>query len=57
VLGDVEGYLHVLDFATGNIIGRTRLTDEPITARPVTTDDALIILATDGQLAAYRFAR
>ena len=57
VLGDVEGYLHVLDFATGTIIGRKRLTDEPIKARPIATDDAVIVQATDGLVAAYRFAR
>ncbi len=57
VLGDVEGYVHVLDFATGTIIGRKRLTDEPIKARPIATDDAVIVQATDGLVAAYRFAR
>lgn len=57
VLGDVEGYVHVLDFATGTIIGRKRLTDEPIKARPMATDNAVIVQATDGVVAAYRFAR
>ncbi len=57
VLGDVEGYVHVLDFGTGTIIGRKRLTDEPIKAGPIATDDAVVVLATDGVVAAYRFAR
>ncbi|WP_157736235.1 outer membrane protein assembly factor BamB [Granulosicoccus antarcticus] len=57
VLGDVEGYVHVLDFKTGKAIGRTRLTEEPINARPIATDDAVIVQATDGLVAAYRFAR
>lgn len=57
VVGDVEGYVHVMDFATGELIGRIRLTDEPIKARPVTRDDAVIVQATDGLVAAYRFAR
>jgi outer membrane protein assembly factor BamB len=57
IVGDVEGYVHVLDYATGKSIGRTRLSDKPIQARPVTTDDAVIVQATDGVVAAYRFAR
>ncbi|MGQ7844846.1 outer membrane protein assembly factor BamB [Granulosicoccus sp. 3-233] len=57
VVGDVEGYVHVLDLNTGTLVGRTRLTDEPITARPIATDDAVIVQATDGLVAAFRFAR
>ncbi len=57
VVGDVEGYLHVLDLNSGTLIGRTRLTDEPIMARPIATDDAVIVQAVDGLVAAYRFAR
>lgn len=57
VLGDVEGYIHVLDLATGESIGRTRLTDEPIEARAASIDNALVIQAVDGLVAAYRFAR
>lgn len=57
VVGDVEGYVHVLDLATGILVGRTRMTDEPIKARPIATDDAVIVQATDGLVAAYRFAR
>lgn len=57
VVGDVEGYVHVLDLTTGTVVGRTRLTDEPVQARPIATDDAVIVQATDGRVAAYRFAR
>ncbi|NND90460.1 MAG: outer membrane protein assembly factor BamB [Granulosicoccus sp.] len=57
VAGDVEGYVHVLDLSSGRSIGRTRLSEEPIKARPVTTRDAVVVQATDGLIAAYRFAR
>ena len=35
----------------------SRLTDEPIRARPYQIDDTLYVQATDGVVAAYRFAR
>jgi len=57
VVGDTEGYIHVLDINTGALIGRKRVSKKAITARPVATDDALFIQATDGIVAAYRFAR
>lgn len=57
VVGDVEGYVHVMDFASGQLIGRIRLTDQPIKARPISTDDVVVVQATDGLVAAYRFAR
>lgn len=57
VFGDVAGYVHVLDAQTGASIGRTRLTDKPISARPFQTDETVYVQATDGVVAAYRFAR
>ena len=57
VFGDVGGYVHVLDAQTGAPIGRTRLTDKPIRARPYQTDETVYVQATDGVVAAYRFAR
>lgn len=57
VVGDVEGFLHVLDSNTGEITGRIRLSDEPIVARPLGVDGSIIVQAVDGKIAAYRFAR
>lgn len=57
LVGDVEGYLHVLDANDGEALGRTRLTDEPFTARPLLVEDVVYVQATDGLVAAYRFAR
>lgn len=57
VVGDVEGFLHVLSFDTGMTAGRTRVSKEPIKSRPRTHEDAVFVQATDGIVAAYRFAR
>lgn len=57
LLGDVEGYIHVLDAGNGEVLGRTRLTDSAIQARPLRMDETVFVLARDGVLAAYRFAR
>ncbi len=57
VVGDTEGYIHVIDIDTGAIIGRARLSDEAIIARPVSTEDAMFVQTTDGVVGAYRFAR
>ncbi|MFK7856037.1 MAG: outer membrane protein assembly factor BamB [Granulosicoccus sp.] len=57
ILGDVGGYVHVLSASSGASVGRTRLTDEPISARPYQAEDTVYVQATDGLVAAYRFAR
>ncbi len=57
VLGDVEGYLHVLDADDGTVLGRARPSSDAIKARPLRVDDTLYIQATDGVLAAYRLTR
>ena len=57
VIGDVEGYVHVLDADTGEAIGRTRPSREPIKARPVLVDETMYVLATDGYLSSFRFTR
>jgi outer membrane protein assembly factor BamB len=55
VVGDVEGYLHWLNLATGEIAGRTRLEDAPLRGTPqVSPDGVLYATGSDGELAAYR---
>lgn len=56
LVGDVEGYLHVLSAEDGEAVGRTRLTDEPIRSRPLKVDDVIYVQSVDGVVAAYRFA-
>jgi len=57
ILGDVEGYVHVLDADDGTVLGRARPAKDPIEARPIRVDDTMYVLATDGTLTAYRLAR
>lgn len=57
IVGDFEGFLHVLDYESGEIIGRTRPAKGPVKARPVTREDTVFVQSTDGIVAAYRFAR
>jgi outer membrane protein assembly factor BamB len=52
VVGDFEGYLHVLNKEDGRIVGRVRITDEPIEYPPVVYGDIVYVYATDGTLAA-----
>lgn len=57
LVGDVEGYLHVLSSNSGEAIGRTRLGRKPITARPLLRDNVAYVQTSDGLVAAFRFAR
>jgi len=57
LVGDLEGYLHVLDNQTGKALGRIRISDSPIQARPALLEETVYVLARDGTLAGYRFAR
>lgn len=52
VIGDFEGYLHWLDPASGDIVGRTRAGNAPLQGPPSTLEDRLIVLNRDGRLAA-----
>jgi outer membrane protein assembly factor BamB len=55
VVGDIEGYLHWLNLATGEVAGRTRLEDAPLRGTPqVSPDGVLYAAGSDGELAAYR---
>lgn len=53
-VGDLEGYLHVLDLETGDIVGRDKVGGDPIRATPQLADDLVLALTIDGKLAAYR---
>ncbi|MGQ9659485.1 MAG: outer membrane protein assembly factor BamB [Thermochromatium sp.] len=56
VVGDGEGYLHLLDRRDGRLVGRMRLTQASITARPLVTGDRIYVYADDGTLAALTLA-
>jgi outer membrane protein assembly factor BamB len=53
VVGDVEGYLHWIDKATGEIAARRQVSKKRIIAAPITVDNIVYTYATDGTLAAY----
>ncbi len=57
VVGDIEGYVHVLSLTDGSVIGRSRVSDTAISARPQRLDNTLFVQAGDGVIAALRFVR
>ncbi|MEN9680962.1 MAG: hypothetical protein RLZZ627_855 [Pseudomonadota bacterium] len=55
VVGDFEGYLHLLRADNGSLVGRLELSgDDPIVATPLAFEDVLYVLTSDGLLAAVR---
>ncbi|MBK5965117.1 outer membrane protein assembly factor BamB [Thiocystis minor] len=52
-VGDLEGYLHLLNQSDGRLVGRTRISKKGgITARPLVSGGRLYVYAKDGTLAA-----
>lgn len=52
-VGDLEGYLHLLDKSDGRLVGRTRITKKAgIQARPLVAGGRLYVYAEDGTLSA-----
>jgi outer membrane protein assembly factor BamB len=54
VVGDLEGYLHFFDGATGTPQARVRPDSARITAAPLVVNETLYVLTDGGELAAYR---
>nr|WP_246194653.1 outer membrane protein assembly factor BamB [Allochromatium palmeri] len=52
LVGDFEGYLHLLDKRDGRLVGRTRLTKTGISARPLVAGNRVYVYTDDGTLAA-----
>ncbi len=52
VMGDGEGYLHLVDAREGEIVGRTRVDGSGIGVRPLTDRRRIYALANDGTLEA-----
>lgn len=57
VIGDFEGFVHVVSMTDGTLTGRARASREAIDARPVVADDVVYVLAVDGKANAYEIAR
>ena len=54
VVGDLEGYVHWLSKTDGRQLGRIRITDAPIDAKPLVFDTTVYVYAKDGTLAALK---
>lgn len=54
VVGDFEGYVHWLSTSDGRQLGRIKVTDGPIDAKPIVIDGTVYIYAKDGTLAALQ---
>ncbi len=52
VVGDFEGYLHLLSQEDGSLVGRVRVDKSPIAATPVVFDEVIYVYTSGGTLAA-----
>ena len=52
VVGDFEGYVHVLSQDDGSLMARVEVDDTPIEATPVVYEDVIYVYTTGGELAA-----
>lgn len=52
VVGDLQGYVHVLSQEDGSLLARVEVDDTPIEAPPVVYDDIVYVFTTGGKLAA-----
>lgn len=54
VAGDLKGYVFFLSKKDGSIVARVSLGGDPILAPPIVVNDTLVVLSTNGDLAAYK---
>jgi len=54
VIGDYDGYLHWLASSDGRQLGRVKIADSAIKAKPVVVDNTVYIYSKDGTLAALK---
>lgn len=57
VVGDAEGYLHVLSPVDGRFVGRDKVNGSGISSTMVTDGKTLYVLANNGKVVAYRFEK
>ncbi|MBA2779379.1 outer membrane protein assembly factor BamB [Billgrantia kenyensis] len=57
VVGDFEGYLHLIDAQTGRFTARTRVDSSGISVRPITDFRRIYVLANNGRLEALEIKR
>jgi outer membrane protein assembly factor BamB len=54
VVGDFEGYVHWLSTSDGRQLGRIKVADSAIDAKPIVVDNTVYVYAKDGTLAALK---
>lgn len=54
IVGDFEGYVHILSATDGHLMGRARVGSDPIVSAPVVVGDLVYVYDTDGEIAAFR---
>ncbi|WP_240609954.1 outer membrane protein assembly factor BamB [Billgrantia endophytica] len=57
VVGDFEGYLHLIDTRQGNFVARTRIDSSGISVRPITDYRRIYVLPNNGRLEALEIRR
>ena len=55
LVGDLEGYVHVLELTEGKTVARFRPADEAIIAAPIASADVIYFYGSDGELSAWTF--
>jgi outer membrane protein assembly factor BamB len=53
LVGDVQGYVHALSQANGEMLARIRHDSSPITAAPIAVNGLILLQSQGGKLAAY----
>ncbi len=53
LVGDLEGYVHLLDKRDGRLVGRARLTKSRISAPPLVADGRVYVYGDDGTFSAF----
>jgi outer membrane protein assembly factor BamB len=56
LLGDIEGYVHLLSRYDGHVAARVKIDGRGISARPLVRDGVFYVYGNSGKLAAYRLA-
>lgn len=54
LVGDLEGYLHILNSDDGRVVGRSRVAKRPIFPHISLNNDTVVVQAADGTVAALR---